>query len=150
MVDRGANPFVRCSYTVNSDYEGYNLDYLSNLPSQKSVYFITRPLHPDDEVMAQNSFLAPWRYKTGVFDGKFVSMIGKQAAGKYNSAGIFISGYWFGKRAAYKFVRIGTQEYLEKVRDSLRILNVRYTLGSMIDDKIISSFGLYSWFGHYR
>ena len=135
MVNRGANPFVR--YNGKSSFEDYNIDYLSNLPSQKSVYFITRPLHPDN-VTAQNSFLGPWRYKTGVFDGTFISIIGKEAAAT------LISGYWFGKRAAYKFVPIGTQKYQADAHDRLKTLNQKLKKGSTIGSKTVSLFG------HYR
>ena len=123
MINRGANPFVRWDGMLQ--YEVFNLDYLSNLPSQKSVYFITRPI--PDEFMKQNNFLGPWRYKTGVFDGKFVSVIASE-----ESIGTVISGYWFGKRAAYEFVQIGTQKYQTEARDRLKTLNERLTIGSTI------------------
>ena len=87
--------------------------------------------------MEQNNFLGPWRYKTGVFDGKFDSVIHQEAAGTV------ISGYWLGKRAAYKFALIGTQKYQAQARDRLKTLNEKLTIGSMTGSKIAPLF-------HYR
>ena len=68
MIGRGANPFVVGSngYT---DFDYFKLGCLSNLPSQKSIYFTTSRL--PDKFKEQNEFLDPWFYRTGVFDGKF-------------------------------------------------------------------------------
>ena len=86
MIDRGANPFV-VSYSgttrFSNNYYGEakhkkDLGYLSNLPSQKSVYFTVRPL--DGEFAGKTSFSDPWFYQTGVF-GKFDSVIGHGASG---------------------------------------------------------------------
>ena len=85
------------------------------MPSKKSVYFTTRLL--PNEFKEQNDFLNQWFYTTGVFDGKFDSMIGK------GSSGTILSGEWFGKKAAFKFVEIDVQKYEENAEDGLKALN---------------------------
>ena len=139
MIDRGANPFV-VSYSGNTQFDIHNLDYLSNLPSQKSIYFITRPL--PDEFKEQNSFPDPWFYETGVFDSKFSSVIGQGAAGTV------ISGEWFGKKAAFKFVEIGAQRYQKFAKDSLKSLNEK--LSEMISIQETVGSKIVSFYGHYR
>ena len=75
MIDRGANPFV---VQYNGETWAAETRNLSNLPNQKSVYFLNRPL--PDEFNQQNDFLDPWFYKTGIFNGKYNSVIGRGAA----------------------------------------------------------------------
>ena len=67
----------------------------------------------------KTSFLihGPWFYQTGVFDGKFVRVIGEGAEG------IVISGESFGKKAAYKFVEIGAQKFHENMKKILKTLD---------------------------
>ena len=139
MIDRGANPFV-VSYAGITWFENYDLDHLPNLPNQKSVYFTTRPL--PDELKTQDEFPDPWFYKTGVFDGKFDSVIGQGASGTV------ISGEWFGKKAAFKFVEIGTQKFQEEVADGLKTLNEKLT--EMLSIQAIVGTKIVSFNGHYR
>ena len=137
MAERGANPFI-VGYDGRSEFD--SLGDLSIIPNQKSVYFTTRPL--PDEFIEQKAFPDPWFYKTGVFDGKFESEIGQGAAGTV------ISGKWFGKRAAFKFVEIGAQTRQEFVNQSLKKLDEKlYEMTS-----IQSTFGskIVSFYGHYR
>ena len=139
MIDRGANPFV-VDRVGRTKFDIHNLGYLSNLPSQKSVYFTTRPL--PDEFKEQNEFPDPWFYKTGVFDGKFDCVIGQGAAGTV------ISGEWFGKKAAFKFVEIGTQEWQEYTTESLKTLYEK--LSEMISIQSTVGSKIVSFYGHYR
>ena len=139
MVDRGANPFV-ASYGGRMHFNTRNLGYLSNLPSQKSIYFTTRPL--PDEFKQQNVFPDPWFYKTGVFNGKFNSVIGQGAAGTV------VSGEWFGKPAAFKFVEIGAQKEQKTIKDSLKTLDEK--LSEMISIQSAVGSKIVSFYGHYR
>ena len=113
---------------------------MENLPDQKSVYFITRPL--SDEFKGQNEFLNPWFYKTGIFNGKFDSVIGQGASS------IVISGDWFGKEAAFKFVEIGAQEHQEKTGDALKTLKEQ--LSEMTSIQSTAGSNIVSFYGHYR
>ena len=132
MINRGANPFV-VAYDGTSSFD-YNLSYLKNLPRQKSVYFTTRAF--PDEFKQQNQFFNPWFYQTGVFDGKFVRVIGEGAEG------IVISGEWFGKKAAYKFVEIGAQKFHENMKKILKTLDEKLSemisIQSIVGSKIFS------------
>ena len=139
MIDRGANPFV-VSYGGKTPFDRYNLDSLSNLPSQKSIFFTTRPL--PDELKEQTEFPDPWFYKTGVFKGKFDSVIGQGAAGTV------ISGEWFGKKAAFKFVEIGNQKYQELMHDALKTLEEKLSEMTSIQSTVGSK--ILSFHGHYR
>ena len=139
MIDKGANPFV-VSYEGNTDFERRNLGHLSNLPSQKSVYFTTRSF--EGESKHKIGFLEPWFYRSGVFDGKFESLIGQGATGTV------ISGEWFGRKAAFKFVEIGKQKEQILAKDSLKTLDNKLSemisLQSTIGSKIVN------FYGHYR
>ena len=139
MINRGVNPFV-VSYSGKTKFDIYNLDYLSNLPNQKSVFFTTRLL--PEEFKEQNSFPDPWFYEIGVFDGKFSSVIGQGAAGTV------VSGEWFGKKAAFKFVEIGAQKFMKYARDALGALNEK--LSEMISIQETVGSKIVSFYGHYR
>ena len=139
MIDRGANPFI-VQYGGEPQFDIYNLGYLSNLPSQKSIYFLTRS--PPDDFKQQNEFLDPWFYKTGFFNGKYNSVIGQGAAGTV------VSGEWFGKKAAFKFVEIGTQKFQKELKDNLKTLDEK--LSEMISIQSTVGSKIVSFYGHYR
>ena len=142
MIEKGANPFVVNAETVDQfGYWSLAKSNLSNLPTQKSVYFTIRPR--DGEIQDEDSFLDPWFYRTGVF-GKFDSLIGRGASG------VVISGDWFGKRAAFKFVEVGIQKKPDTndVRDSLKLLND--TLSEMTSIQDTSGTKIVKFLGHYR
>ena len=84
----------------------------------------------------------PWLYQTGVFDGKFDSVIGQGASGKV------ISGEWFGKKAAFKFVDIGDQKHQEDPEDASKTLNEK--LREMISIQSSEGSKIVSLYGHYR
>ena len=139
MIDKGVNPYV-VYYSGHSEFDKYNLGYLSNLPPQKSIYFTTRSIF--DDFTGQTNFLDPWFYKTSIFDGKFNSVIGKGASGKV------LSGEWCGKKAAFKFVDIGAQKFRAYVSDSLKILNEK--LSEMISIEETKGSKILTFYGHYR
>ena len=136
MVDNGANPYI-VDFSGNTMFEYFDLDHLSNLPGQKSVYFTTRPI-----VESNPDFLDPWFYKTGVFNGNFNSLIGQGASGSV------ISGEWAGKKAAFKFVQIGAQKWQENASDTLKILNEK--LSEMTSIQATKGSKIVSFYGHYR
>ena len=139
MIDRGANPFVVAGNGC-TQFDIFNLGHLSNLPSQKSIYFTIRPL-PND-FKQQNEFPDPWFYKTGIFNGKFNSVIGQGAAGTV------IKGEWFGRKAAFKFVEIGAQKYQDLIEDTLKTLDEK--LSEMISIQSTVGSKIVSFYGHYR
>ena len=139
MIDRGANPFV-VDYQGQTHFKTRNLGFLSNLPCQKSVYFTTRSL--PDQFKEESKFPDPWFYRTGVFNGKFVSVVGQGAAG------IVISGEWFGKKAAFKFVEIGAQKFQQTVPDTLK--NLDRKLSEMTSIQSTAGSKIVAFYGHYR
>lgn len=139
MINKGANPFV-VVYNGKTEFDIHNLGHLSNLPSQKSVYFTARPTKGEFE--GKTNFPEPWFYISGVFDGKFDSLIGQGASGTV------ISGEWFGKRAAFKFVEIGTQKQQDLISDALKSLDDK--LSEMISIQSTVGSKIVSFYGHYR
>ena len=111
MIDKGANPFI---VAYNGTTWTGETRHLSNLPTPKSIYFLTRPLVDNDITNAD--FCDPWFYRNGVFDGKFDSAIGQGATG-------IVSGEWYEKRAAFKFVEIGNQTFQKNMKDGLKALD---------------------------
>ena len=98
------------------------------------MYFTTRPL--PDEFEAQNEFSDPWFYKTGVFDGKFDSVIGQGAFGSV------LSGEWFGKKAIFSFIEKESQ------KDGLETLDEK--ISEMISIQSTAGSKKVSFYGHYR
>ena len=140
MIEKGANPFV-ANYTDSNEFGRWDLaeSKLSSLPAKKSVYFTTRPLVGK----FQENFPDPWFYRTGVF-GTFDSVIGQGASG------IVLSGDWFGKKAAFKFVDIAAQNLpdSEEIQDGLKILNKK--LSEMTSIQATKGSKIVPFYGHYR
>ena len=139
MIDKGANPFV-VKYSGESEFHGRHLSYLPNLPTKKSVYFTIHPIN--DKFKAKTNFRDSWVYQTGVFDGKFDSLIGRGASG------IILKGKWCGKMAAFKFVDIGTQEFPANVSAALKSLNEQLFEMKSIQEAEGSK--ILTFYGHYR
>ena len=139
MIDKGANPFI-VDYAGNTFFELFNLAKLSNLPTQKSIFFTTRSLEGNDG--CNSDFLDPWFYRTGVFDGEFSSVIGRGATG------IVISGQWYGKKAAFKFVEIGNQKFQSVARNALKILDEK--LSEMTSIQSTKGSKIVQFYAHYR
>ena len=59
-----------------------------------------------------------------------------------------ISGQWAGKKAAFKFVEVGSQKHHEKVHDALKTLNDK--LSEMTSIQATKGSTIISFFGHYR
>ena len=140
MIEQEANPFV-VNYGGYDQFTFWNLSKscLSDLPKIKSVYFTIRP-HVS-EFKDRDDFLNPWFYRTGVF-GSFGSVIG------HGASATVISGDWFGKRAAFKFVEIGTQIRQERIEDNLKVLNDK--LSEMTSIQSTEGSKIVKFYGHYR
>ena len=139
MIDKGANPFI-VAYGNETQFEINSLSNLSNLPTQKSIFFTIRPLESNDK--SKVDFLNPWFYRTGVFDGKFGSVIGQGASGTV------ISGEWYGKKAAFKFVEIGVQKWHKNVEDTLKSLDDK--LSEMTSIQATKGTVIVQFYAHYR
>ena len=139
MIDKGANPFV-VDYGGNTEFEMGNLGHLSNLPTKKSVFFTTRPFL--DEFEEKSDFADPWFYRTGVFEGKFRSVVGRGASG------MVIKGEWYGKKAAFKFVEIGNQTAENYMENAIKNLDEK--LSEMISISALEGSKIVSFYGHYR
>ena len=139
MIDKGANPFV-LDYNGNTKFQIYNLARLSRLPTKKSIFFTTRPFPGEFE--EKSDFPDPWFYRSGVFDGKFRSIVGQGASG------VVLNGEWYGKKAAFKFVEVGTQTYQKYTQDSIKSLDEKLSemtsISALVGTKIVS------FYGHYR
>ena len=142
MIENGANPFI-LDGSGNDNFTAWNLarSNLSNLPTKKSVYYTIRP--PVVELEKKGNFCDPWFYRTGVF-GKFDSVIGRGASG------VVVSGEWFDKKAAFKFVETGNQSMLvsKPVRDALEVLDKK--LSEMTTIQTTKGSKIVSFYGHYR
>ena len=140
MIEKGANPFIVDA--GGTDQSGkLAKSSLSNLPTKKSVFFAIRPFFGDGK--NNTDFCDPWFYRTGVF-GTFDSVIGQGAQG------IVLSGDWFGRKAAFKFVEIGTQKMPDSkdLKDSMKMLNEK--LSEMTSIQSTEGSKVLSFFGHYR
>ena len=142
MIEQGANPFIVAGNDID-EFSNWNLAKLSlsNLPTKKSVFFTIRPFIGDKK--DKDVFLDPWFYRTGVF-GTFDSVIGQGASG------IVLSGDWFGRKAAFKFVEIGAQNMPQSndIKDGLKVLNGK--ISEMTSIKETEGSKIVSFYGHYR
>ena len=139
MTDKGANPFVM-DYSHWLHGKGSIHGHLSNLPSKKSIFFTTRSF--PDEFEAKSDFPAPWFYRTGVFDGKFRSVVGRGASA------VVLNGEWYGKKAAYKFVEIGFQKFQQFADGAIKTLDKK--LSEMISISELVGSKIVPFYGHYR
>ena len=139
MIDKEANPFV-VDFNGFTQFQLLSLGHLSNLPSKKSVFFTTRSFEGGFE--QKISFQEPWFYRNGVLDGKFGLLIGQGATGSV------ISGEWFGKKAAFKFVEVGKQKFQAETKDSLETLDDK--LSEMISIQSTTGSKIVNFYGHYR
>ena len=139
IIDNGTKPYI-VDYKGDTLFDIFNLVSLSNLPTQKSVYFTTRRIVAESASIP--NFPDPWFHETGVFDGKFDSLIGQGASGTV------ISGKWAGKEAAFEFVPIGEQKFQELARDNLKTLNDK--LSEMTSVQATNGSKIVKFFGHFR
>ena len=111
MIDLGANSHIR-NAIGKTQYDHYGLSNLNNLPSVKSVFYLIKQF--------QNGNLGePWCYTTGVYDGKFGRVIGKEGEGTV------IEGEYNGQPAAFKFVEIKGLKFNEDYDYIMRDMNER-------------------------
>ena len=69
-------------------------------------------------------------------------MIGKGAEG------IVVQGVWNNDKAAYKFVQVRDQKFMDNVKDSLVDMNAR--VREMIEMESISGSNILKFNGHFR
>ena len=131
----GANPHVQ-SYSGKSQYNRRKLLAVSNVPSIKSVYY---QLHDFNNAMPP-----AWEYRTGVFNqGKFGRVIG------CGGEGIVIEGLWINQMpAAFKFVEVRDQKFMESTNDALNDMNER--LSEMTNMQLTNGSAILKLDGHYR
>ena len=110
MIDHGVNPFI-VHYAGSTEYNDWSLSSLSNLPQQKSIYFLVKPF---DALQHE-----PWHYETGVFPGQFDDVIGS------GGEGVVLAGILNGEEVAYKYVDIGKQEFKRKASEGLADMAIR-------------------------
>ena len=135
MINMGANPHVY-AYTGKSEYNIRSLSALSNIPSSKSIFFQLRDFN--------SAMPSAWEYRTGVYNqGKFGRVIG------CGGEGIVIEGRWQNQTpAAFKFVEVRDQKWIEKMNDALNDMNER--LSEMTNMQSISGSAILKFKGHYR
>ena len=141
MINRGVNPYV-VDHNGLSQFELWNLSNMSNLPSSRSIFFSIEPFKCFCDVKCQSDLSNPWFYRNGIFDGKFDYVIGKGASG------VVLHGYCHGVEAAFKFVDIGEQQFLEYVTDNLAELNRK--LGEMRSIQATRGSKILDFHGHFR
>ena len=137
MIDKGANPYI-VDYNGNTQYKLEGLDHLPNMP--KSVFFTTRPLVGNNR--SKVDFLDPWFYHNGVFNINLGTVCGR------GTSGTVITGEWYGKKAAYKFVEIGTQKFEKDVPDAIKNLDEK--LAEMTSIQATKGSKIVQFYGHYR
>ena len=134
MINRGANPHVR-NYCDNSNYEIDSLDSLSNVTTVESIYF---PI----KLFTSGNLPKPFRYKTGVYPGKYGRVIGR------GGEGIVVQGVWANEACAFKFVEIRNQKFTGIVSDAIADMNAR--LREMIEMETVSGNNILKLKGHHR
>ena len=135
MIHLDANPHVY-AYDGTSEYGRHNLSTLSNVPSSKSVFFQLHDIN--------NDMPSAWEYRTGVYNqGHFGRVRG------WGGEGTVIEGIWQDQTpAAFKFVEIRDQKFMETVTDALSDLNER--LSEMTHMQLTSGSAILKLEGHYR
>ena len=141
MIDLGANPFV-VTNTGHVQFDSYDLSYLDNLPTQKSIFFPTQSFACCNKECVFD-LSEPWFYKTGTFPGQFEAIIGQGASS------IVLRGTFQHKQAAFKFVEIENEPSLkENVMGTLEELNKQ--LNDMTSIQSVSGNKIVQFYGHFR
>ena len=135
MIDMDANPYVQ-NYKGRSENEIWSgMSNLSNLPKSKSVYFQLRNFNSD--------MPSPWEYKAGVYNqGKFGRVRGS------GGEGTVIEGKWQNQKAAFKFVEVRDQKFIQETEDALADMNAR--LNEMMAMESTKGSAILNFDGHYR
>ena len=147
MLKNGANPHVR-NYGDVTEYDFYDLQLdatcvatLNSLP--KSIYFtIDQYTCRCCQQPCTNALIEPWRYTNGVLNGQFKRVVGKGGEGSV------LEGLWCGQKAAYKFVPITNQTFLNSVGDGMNELKRR--LNESIQYNETQSNFVVPFYAHYR
>ena len=131
-------------FSFHSQYDMCNLHLDTSFDSlQKSIYFtIDGYTCHCSQSHCSNTLLGPWRYSTGVLNGKFTRVIGR------GGEGIVLEGLWCGEKSAFKFVQISNQTYHVYVKDSIKELRRR--LNEAVQYSETQSDLVVPFFAHYR
>ena len=135
MINMGSNPHV-LRYDGKSEYDNWSLSGLSNIPSSKSVYFQLSDIKTD--------MPSAWEYKTGVYgQGQFGEVKGS------GGEGIVIERVSKNQtRAAFKFVEVRSQKYIEKMEEALADMDER--LSEMTNQEMTKGTRILKFEAHYR
>ena len=134
MISRGANPHV-LRFDDKSEYSMHSLSSLSNVPTVESIFFPIKSF-------PSGNLPSPFHYETGIYPGQFCQVIGK------GGEGIVIKGIWGNENAAYKFVQVRDQKFMEFVEDGLVDMNTR--VREMIEMETTSGSNILKFNGHFR
>ena len=143
MIEKGGNGYL---YALFEDYfktrTKKSADYHKSMFQKVQQYKKTISIYFSIENSENQALLPPWTYKTGVFPGKFNRLIGS------GSEGTVIEGEWIGKKAAFKFVRIGVQKQVKTTVELLDDLNRRLTEMKALQEAKGSA--ITPFLGHFR
>ena len=141
MIALGANPFV-VHISGTTQFDTYNLSYLDNLPTQKSIFFPVQSFACCNK-KCDSDLSEPWFYKTGTFPGKYKKVIGKGASSTV------LRGIFQRKESAFKFVEIVNEK---NPKDDM-MYNINYLnkqLNDMTSVQSVSGNKIVQFYGHFR
>ena len=92
------------------------------MPSIESIFFPIKSF-------PSGNLASPFHYENRVYPGKFCQVIGN-------------------KKAAYKFLEVRDQKFIEKVKDNLADMNAR--VREMIEMESITGSNILKFNGHFR
>ena len=141
LIDAGVNPHV-LNYEDDSQYDRYSLASLSNIPSVKSIFFAVISFPCRCATRCAGDLANEWFYQNGVYPGQFGQIIGS------GGEGVVVSGFWHGEEAAFKFVPVRAQQFLELAEVSLADLATR--LNEMTTLQAMTGSYILKILGHYR
>ena len=122
-------------HSGRSQLDIYSFGSLSNFPTVQSIFYPIKSF-------PSGNLISPFYYENGIYPGQFCQVIGKGAEG------IVIQGVWGNEKAAYKFVEVRDQKFMETVEDSLADMNTR--VREMIEMESISRSNIMKFNGHFR
>ena len=141
MIDLGANPYV-VDHNGTTQFDFYDLSYLDNLPTQKSIFFPIQPFTCCNEE-CEFDLSEPWFYKNRTFPGQFEAVIGQGASS------IVLRGIFQHKKAAFKFVETEKEhQWRDQVSDGLKDLSKQ--LNDMTSIQSVSGNKIVQFYGHFR
>ena len=108
----------------------------------KSIFFTVKSFSCRCATQCAGDLSNEWFYQNGVYPGHFGQVIGS------GGEGVVLSGFWHGEEAAFKFVPVEAQQFLENIKDGLEDLATR--LNEMITLQAMTGSSILQILGHYR